>query len=92
MQACHHSNSLPWFIVLVISQDVLPSSGFSFGAVERAVPVRALLSDGAPSAPSLPSAASSVEALRHREGLHTLMHACKRSQVGRCLNLSSLFD
>lgn len=68
-------------IVLAITQTVSPPPpAFSFGAVERAVPVRALLSDVAPSAPSLPTSTSSVEARRHRERLHTLVHACTRSQ------------
>lgn len=62
LHVCHHGNSWLRFLISQNACDV-----FSFPAVEGAVQVRALLSDGAPSAAALPSAASSVEARRPRE-------------------------
>lgn len=67
--ACHHGNSWPRSLISRNACDV-----FSFRAAEGAVPVRALLSDGAPSAATLPSAASSLEARRPRE-CPTRIHA-----------------
>lgn len=85
---CHHSNSLQ----PVTGSSLVRMPAFSLQAVGRAVQVRALLSDVAPAAATLPSAASSVEARRPREcPTCNRRGAYRRMQLGRWPKPSSLF-
>lgn len=87
VHACHHSNSMPRFISLVISQNVFPPLVIAFGLLNEPFQFEPCCLMSPPPPPLFPPP---PPLWKHGDTVSVYTHWC--SQVGRCLKLSSLFD